>query len=67
MKFQFLFLLILCLLFPIKTKAKSPQFNSVCKSFLTGEIDAFKTLDALNLNIDYYSLGVNNTVKIYCS
>ena len=43
------------------------QLNVVCNIFLTGEIDAFKTLDALGLDIDDYSIGVNNTAKIFCA
>ena len=55
-------------MFPIKTQAsKSYMFNSVCESFLAGETDAFSTLEALDLNIDDYSIGVNNTAKIFCA
>ena len=43
------------------------EFSSVCESFTAGEIDAYKTLEALNLNVDDYSIGVNNTAKIFCS
>ena len=54
-------------LFTTKTVvSRSSQLNVVCNSFLTGEIDAYKTLDALGLNIDDYSIGVNNTAKIFC-
>ena len=45
----------------------SSLLNSVCKDFAAGELDAFKTLEALDLNIDDYSIGVNNTAKIFCS
>ena len=55
-------------LFTTKTVvSRSSQSNVVCNSFLTGEIDAYKTLDALGLNIDDYSIGVNNTAKIFCA
>ena len=59
--------LFLCLLFPIKTKASSSySADSVCESFADGNIDALKTLEALDLNIHDYSIGVNNTAKIFC-
>ena len=55
-------------LFPTKTKAlRTDQASSVCESFTTGKIDAIKTLEALDLNIDDYSIGVNNTAKIFCA
>ena len=55
-------------LFTIKTVAsRSSQLNVVCNSFSTGEIDAYKTQDALGLVIDDYSIGVNNTAKIFCT
>ena len=55
-------------LFTIKTVAsRSSQLNAVCNSFSTGKIDAYKTLDALGLDIDDYSIGVNNTAKIFCA
>ena len=43
------------------------QFISVCESFSNGKIDAFKTLEALDLDIDDYSIGINNTAKIICA
>ena len=46
--------------------SKSFQMNIVCESFAAGEIDAIKTLEALDLNINDYSIGVNNTAKIFC-
>ena len=56
-----------CLLFPTKTQAsRTDQVNSVCESFAAGKIDAAKTLEALDLNIDVYSMGVNNTARIFC-
>ena len=55
-------------LFPTKTQAsRTYQVSSVCESFEAGKIFALKTLEALDLNIDDYSLGVNNTAKIFCS
>ncbi len=68
MKLLFVLPLSLCLLFPTKTQAsKTDQVSSVCKSFAAGKIDALKTLEALDLNIDDYSIGVNNTAKIFCA
>ena len=43
------------------------QIRTVCESFAAGKIDAYKTLEALELNVDDYSIGVNNTAKIFCS
>ena len=65
----FLFLpLSLCFLFPTKTQAsRTYKINSVCESFEAGQIDAIKTLEALNLKIDDYSIGVNNIAKIFCA
>ena len=58
----------LCLIFPTKTQAsKTYQVSTVCESFASGKIDALKTLEALNLNIDDYSIGLNNTAKIICA
>ena len=58
----------LCFLFPIKTQAsRTYQVSSICESFAAGQIDALKTLEALNLNIDDYSIGVNNAAKIFCT
>tara|TARA_Y100001968_G_scaffold314838_1_gene340696 strand:+ start:456 stop:662 length:207 start_codon:yes stop_codon:yes gene_type:complete len=57
-----------CVLFPTKTQASRIDLvNSICNSFKTGKIDAFKTLEALELNITDYSIGVNNTAKIFCA
>ena len=54
--------------FPTKTNASSTyQIKVVCDSFAAGNIDAYKTLEALDLNVDDYSIGVNNTAKIFCS
>ena len=58
----------LCFLFPTKTQAsKTYQVSSVCESFEAGKIDPIKTLEALDLNIYDYSIGVNNTAKIFCA
>tara|TARA_Y100001968_G_scaffold2910_1_gene2445 strand:- start:567 stop:773 length:207 start_codon:yes stop_codon:yes gene_type:complete len=58
----------LCFLFPIRTKlSRTIQVSSVCESFATGKIDALETLEALDLNIDDYSIGLNNTAKIFCT
>ena len=68
MKFFFVLPLSLCFLFPTKTQAsRTYKFNTVCESFADGEIDALKTLEALDLNIDDYSIGLTNTAKIFCS
>tara|TARA_B100000700_G_scaffold260764_1_gene296347 strand:- start:1470 stop:1676 length:207 start_codon:yes stop_codon:yes gene_type:complete len=56
----------LCFLFPTKTQvSRTDKVNSVCKSFADGKIDALKTLQVLDLNIGDYSIGVNNTAKIF--
>jgi hypothetical protein len=34
---------------------------------VAGKIDPLKTLEALNLNIKDYSIGVTNTAKIFCA
>ena len=47
--------------------SRTDQVNSVCESFEDGKIDAFKTLEALDLKIEDYSIGVNNTAKIFCA
>ena len=55
-------------LFPTKIYAsRSSQVNSICQSFAAGKIDALKTLEALDLNINDYSIGVTNTAKIFCA
>ena len=68
MKFFFILPLYLCFIFPTKTQAsRTYKSNSVCESFAAGEIDALKTLEALNLSIHNYSIGLNNTAKIFCA
>ena len=68
MKFFFVLPLAFCFLFPTKTQAsRTYKFNSVCDSFSDGKIDALKTLEALDINIDDYSIGLTNTAKIFCA
>jgi hypothetical protein len=68
MKLLFVLPISFCFLFPIKTQAsRTNQLSSICESFAAGQIDALKTLEALDLNIDDYSIGVNNTAKIFCA
>ena len=68
MKILFVLPISLCFLFPLKMQAsRTYKVNSVCESFADGKIDAFKTLEALDLKIDDYSIGVNNTAKIFCA
>ena len=52
---------------PNSFASRNYQIRSVCEKFATGKIDAYKTLEALELNVDDYSIGVNNTAKIFCS
>ena len=68
MKFFFVLPLSLFFLFPTITQAsRTYKLNSVCESFAAGQIDAQKTLEALGLNIDDYSIGLTNTAKIFCA
>tara|TARA_Y100001968_G_scaffold318816_1_gene349544 strand:- start:381 stop:587 length:207 start_codon:yes stop_codon:yes gene_type:complete len=68
MKLLLVFPIFFCFLFPTKTQvSRTDQVISVCESFAAGKIDALKTLEALDLNIDDYSIGVNNTAKIFCT
>ena len=58
----------LCFLFHTKTQAsRTDQVSSVCESCAVGKIDALKTLEALDLNIVDYSIGVSNAAKIFCA
>ena len=67
MKLFFVLPISLCFLFPSNVQASSPyQISSICESFAAGKIDAYKTIEALGLDIDHYSIGVNNTAKIFC-
>ena len=47
--------------------SRNDQVSSVCESFAAGKTDALKTLEALDLNIEDYSIGVNNVAKIFCA
>ena len=47
--------------------SRTYQVSSVCESFSAGKIDALKTLEALDLKIEDYSIGINNTAKIFCA
>ena len=68
MKFIISLPISLCFLFPTTIQvSKIHQDKSVCQSFEAGEIDALKTLEALDLNIDDYSIGVHNTAKMFCA
>ena len=67
MKLFFVLQIFLFFSFPTKTYAsRSYQIRNACESFAAGKIDAYKTLEALELNVDEYSIGVNNTAKIFC-
>ncbi len=68
MKLLFILPISFCLLFLTRTQAsRTDRVSSVCESFAAGKIDALKTLEALDLNIDDYSIGVHNTAKVFCS
>ena len=47
--------------------SRTDQFSSVCERFAACKIDALKTLEALDLNFDDYSIGVNNAAKTFCT
>ena len=58
----------LILLLPSKTiSLSSNETITACESFASGEIDAYKTLESLNLDLGDYSIGVINTAKIFCA
>ena len=68
MKLLLVLQISLCFLLATKTQAsRTYQISSVCEKFEAGKIDAVKTLEALDLNIDDYSIGINNTAKIFCT
>ncbi len=68
MKLLLVLPITLCFIFPTKTHAsRTDLVSSVCQSFAAGKIDALKTLEALDLNIDDYSIGINNAAKIFCA
>ena len=67
MKLFLILPLSLCFLIPTKTQASiTDQVSSVCENFAAGKIDALNTLEALDLDINDFSIGVNNTAKIFC-
>tara|TARA_Y100001968_G_C19080088_1_gene582580 strand:- start:468 stop:674 length:207 start_codon:yes stop_codon:yes gene_type:complete len=45
----------------------SAEVIDVCQDFVSGAIDAYETLEALELDFNDFSIGVNNTAKIFCS
>ena len=68
MKFHFILPLFLFLFLPVKIQTStSSNLNSLCERFAAGETDALETLDALELNIYDYSIGLDNTAKIFCA
>tara|TARA_Y100001968_G_C18846482_1_gene476030 strand:- start:300 stop:506 length:207 start_codon:yes stop_codon:yes gene_type:complete len=68
MKLLILLPFSLCFLIPTKIQAqKNHQIRVVCESFATGKIGALKTLEELDLEVEDYSIGINNTAKIFCS
>ena len=68
MKLFILLPLAFCLLQTSSAYAsQNHKSNSVCDSYADGRIDALQTLEALNLNIDDYSIGVDNTARIFCA
>tara|TARA_Y100001968_G_scaffold2437_1_gene2057 strand:- start:3792 stop:3998 length:207 start_codon:yes stop_codon:yes gene_type:complete len=53
---------------PPQLSASEPsQLIFICERFEAGKIDAKSTLEALDLNIDDYSIGINNTARIFCA
>ena len=67
---KFLLVLQIFLFFSFTTKnyaSSTYKIRAVCESYAAGKIDAYRTLEALELNIDDYSIGVNNTARIFCS
>ena len=68
MKFLLIMPICFCFLMSSKTQASSSyQVNSICEGFATGKIDAYRTLEELDIKVDNYSIGVNNTAKILCT
>tara|TARA_Y100001968_G_C19042182_1_gene565046 strand:- start:304 stop:510 length:207 start_codon:yes stop_codon:yes gene_type:complete len=67
MKFFIVLPISLCFLFSTKIQAsRIYKLTSVCERFAAGKIDALTTLKALDLNIEDYSIGLNNTAKVFC-
>lgn len=67
---KLLLVLPISLYFLLPTKmhaSRTDQVSSVCESFAAGKIDALKALEALDINIDDYSIGLNNTARIFCA
>ena len=50
-----------------QTQVKTNNVSTVCGNFAAGKLDALKTFEALDLNIDDYSIGLDNTAKIFCA
>ena len=68
MKLLLVLPIFLCFFLPTQRQAsRIEQVSSVCESFVAGKIDALITLEALDLNIDDFSIGVINTAKIFCA
>ena len=68
MKLLFVLPISFCFLFTTKTQvSRTYRGSSVCENFAAGKIDTIKTLEALDLNIDDYSIGVNNAAKLFCA
>ena len=66
MKLHLVIPLSLCFLFPTKMQAsQTDRDSSVCESFAAGKIDAFQTLKTLDLYIEDFSIGVNNSAKCF--
>ena len=68
MKMHLFLPICLFVLLPIEMNAStSCRLNSACESFESGEVNAIETLEALDLNIYDYSIGLNNVAKIFCA
>ena len=68
MKFVLTLPVILFPLLPAHSSYLDSQNKiAVCKSFSDGNLDAYTTLEVLDLDLKDYSIGVNNTVRIFCS
>ena len=68
MNFNIFLPILLFFLLPTKMQGSTDtKLYSVCESFTAGEIDAYKTLEDLKLDLNDYSIGVNNTAKIFCT
>ena len=68
MKLHLFLPIYLFVFLPIEMNAStSSRLNSACESFESGEVNAIETLEALDLNIYDYSIGLNNVAKIFCA